>query len=503
MKTKELFILITIGILVIGCQKNRQKSREVFSPKLGEDIVTGHRPAPNFIFIYSDDQRYDCLGVVQEEQGESGRFPWLQTPNLDRLASEGVRFRNAFVVQSLCTPSRASFLTGTYTHTHGIFTNFTSFPEEKMHFGRMLTDAGYQTAYIGKWHMGKQSGQRPGFSYSASYLGQGQYFDCSFEINGRKTETRGWVDDVATDYAIGFIRKNREKPLAITLGYKSGHVPCLPPERFEDLYIGEHMKPAMNHTDLPIYLGRVHMAKPEHLKPYGNVLVEDEMDYFRTLTAIDKNVGRIMDVVRELGLDQNTMVIFSSDNGYHFGEHGIGDKRSAYEVSMRIPMILWYHGLPLNGKTHDASVLNIDVAPTILDFAGTSIPNEMQGKSWKPLLYGESKKIRDAFLYEYFFSYTDITDYEIQTCNPPITPTIVALRTDKAKLITYPGRDWVELFDLENDPYERDNLAKDPEYSSLLEEMKLELEREKERMAFKIPEKARFVPNDSLEEWRK
>ena len=210
-----------------------------------------------------------------------------------------------------------------------------------------------------------------------------------------------------------------------------------------------------------------------------------------------------MDLLAELGLENNTMVIFSSDNGYHFGEHGIGDKRSAYEVSMRIPMIVRYPGLPVNGNAHDANVLNIDVAPTILDFAGLPIPEEVQGESWKPLLYGKQEKIRDAFLYEYFFSYTDITDYEIQTCNPPITPTIVALRTDKAKLITYPGRDWIELFDLVNDPYERDNLAEDPGYSELKESMLLALEKEKQKLNFRIPEKAVFVPDDQLEDWRK
>ncbi len=458
---------------------------------------------PNFLFIYTDDQRFDCLGVVQEEQGEKARFPWLQTPNLDRLAAEGARFRNAFVVQSLCTPSRASFLTGTYTHTHGIFTNFTPFPENMMHFGKALTGAGYRTGYIGKWHMGRQGGKRPGFTYSASYLGQGVFQDCPFELDGVETATRGWVDDVATDYALDFIRRNQEQPFAVALGYKSGHIPCTPPERLAELYRGEHMGPAINHTDLPVYLGRVHMARPEHLKTGGNVRVEDEMEYFRTLTAIDENVGRLMEVLDELGLSRNTMVIFSSDNGYHFGEHGIGDKRSAYEVSMRVPMIIRYPGLPVNETVPEANVLNIDVAPTIMDFAGIEIPDHVQGRSLRPLLEGQALKIREAFLYEYFFSYTDITDYEIQTGNPPITPTIVALRTDKAKLITYPGRDWLELFDLENDPYERDNLAGDPEHAALLARMQAALAAEKERLDFRIPEKAKFVPDDNLEDWRR
>ncbi len=498
---RQFTILVFIVFLLTGlhsCKSAREDIREE-----GTFPAAGPETRPNFLFIYTDDQRYDCLGAVQKEQGDNARFPWLQTPNLDRLAAEGIRFGNAFVVQSLCTPSRASFLTGTYTHTHGIFTNFTPFPEDMMHFGRALTEAGYQTAYIGKWHMGQQSGQRPGFTWSASYLGQGVFLDCPFEINGIETATDGWVDDVATDYAVDFIRKNSDHPFAVVLGYKSGHIPCIPPKRAKDLYRGEHMGPAINHTDLPIYLGRVHLALPEHLKPFGNVLVEDEMEYFRTLTAIDDNVGRLMDLLDELDISENTMIIFTSDNGYHFGEHGIGDKRSAYEISMRIPMIVRYPGLSLNGTVNPANVLNIDVAPTVLDFAGLDIPGQMQGTSWKSLLEGKTEKIRDAFLYEYFFSYTDITDWEIQTVNPPITPTIEALRTDKAKLITYPGRDWIELFDLVKDPYERDNLANDTEYAELLSEMLKTLAREKERLEFRIPEKAKYVPDDKLEEWRK
>jgi len=457
----------------------------------------------NFIFIYTDDQRYDCLGVVQEEQGDKARFPWLKTPNLDRLAEEGVRFRNAFVAHSLCTPSRASFLTGQYTHRHKIFTNFTNFPKDMPHWGSLLTEAGYQTAYVGKWHMGEQGGQRPGFSYSASYLGQGEFFNCPFEINGKKTQTKGWVDDVATDYALDFIRENKEDNFAVAIGYKSAHVPFLPPGRHEDTYTsGEKMGPPQNVTDMPVYLGRVHLARPEHLKPYGNVLTKDYINYFRSLSAIDDNVGRIMAFLEEQGLDDNTMIIYSSDNGYHFREHGIGDKRSAYEVSMRVPMLVWQSGMTAGGSVSDAMVLNIDVAPTILDMAGLDIPEQMQGKSWKPLLNNQSASVRDQFLYEYFFSYTDITDYEIQTANPPITPNIVALRTDDTKLITYPGRDWVELFDLKNDPYERTNLAEDPAYSELLKEMQRKLEKEKLRVAFEIPEGAKNIPDDDLEKWR-
>ena len=465
-------------------------------------IAQGDRP--NFIFIYTDDQRYDCLGVVQKEQGDKARFPWLQTPNLDKLANEGVRFRNAFVVQSLCTPSRASFLTGKYTHTHNVYTNFTNFPEDLDTWASLLTKEGYQTGYIGKWHMGSEGGQRPGFTYSASYLGQGIFFDCPFEINGQKTQTKGWVDDIATDYAIEFIKKNKNKEFAVAIGYKSAHVPFIPNEKHKDLYPDAQMQPAQNHMNYPIYLGRVHYAKPEHTKPYGNVLTKDYIDYFRTLTAIDDNMGRIMQLLEELDIEDNTMIVYSSDNGYQFGEHGIGDKRSAYETSMRIPMIVRYPNGKLNHTTSDAMVLNIDLAPTLLDMAGVNVPEEMQGKSWKPLLMENSKSIRKGFMYEYFFSYKDITDYEIQTANPPITPTIVAYRTDDAKIITYPEQGWVELFDLVNDPYERENLADDPKYQNLKKKLVENLEQEKKMTNFKYPDDYIPVPQDpEMEDWRK
>src|SRR3977135_2054119 len=150
---------------------------------------------PNFLFVYTDDQRWDAMGVVQREQGEKARFPWFQTPNMDRLAAEGVRFRNAFVTLSLCAPSRAAFLTGRYNHLNGVIDNHTPFPEDNVTHASLLRAAGYATAYIGKWHMDGQRGQRPGFDYSASFIGQGRYVDCPIEINGKPTETKGLVDE--------------------------------------------------------------------------------------------------------------------------------------------------------------------------------------------------------------------------------------------------------------------------------------------------------------------
>src|SRR5215471_13559040 len=169
-------------------------------------VTAAPQDRPNFLFIYTDDQRWDALGVVQREQGAKARFPWIQSPNLDRLASEGVRFRNAFVVNSLCAPSRSNYLTGRYSHLNGVANNHTPFPSENIPttWSSLLKGAGYTTAYVGKFHHGQQSGPRPGFDYSASFLGQGRYMDCPFEVNGVMQQTTGYVDDVSTDLALDF-----------------------------------------------------------------------------------------------------------------------------------------------------------------------------------------------------------------------------------------------------------------------------------------------------------
>jgi len=447
---------------------------------------------PNFVFIYADDQRWDALGVVQREQGDHARFPWLRTPNLDQLAREGVRFRNAFVVHSLCTPSRASFLTGRYTHEHGITGNFTPFSDTLVTHATVLRQAGYATGYVGKWHMGQGGGPRPGFDYSASYRGQGSYLDAVFEVEGKDVTTSGWVDDVATDYALDFIRKSRSQPFSLVIGYKTPHRPMLPPDRLRKAFLGERIASPTSAMDPPPYLGQVHPVCPSSIKRAGNNAVDDWTDYFRSIAAIDENVGRVLDELDRLGLTENTVVVYSSDNGYLLREHGIGDKRAAYEESIRVPMLVRYPKLGSKGRVVDDMVLNIDLAPTLIDLAGGKIPESMQGRSWRPLLAGESRGWRESFLYEYFF-YPDISDYELQTADPPITPTMVAVRTRDAKLVTYPGHQgWTELFDLRRDPYERVNLAQDPTHAAFRQRMEAELELQKVATRFRIPAESKI-----------
>src|SRR5688572_20207647 len=354
---------------------------------------------PNFLFIYTDDQRYDALSVVQREQGERGRFPWLKTPNLDRIAAEGVRFRNAFVVSALCSPSRAVYLTGRYNHFNGVANNHTAFPTNNVTHASLLRKSGYATAYIGKWHMNGQTGQRPGFSWSASYIGHGRYHDCVFEINGVKTNTAGWVDDVATDFTIDFLKRHRDKPFLAVLGFKSPHSTFEPPARWKDQLTNVIARPVPNLDVRAPYRTNVNQATPAQAAARPN---EMHRKYFRTICAVDENVGRILKALDELGLAENTMLIYASDNGFYLGEHGLGDKRTAYEESMRIPLLLRYPKLGLRGKLIDSMVLNLDLAPTLLDFAGVPVPREMQGSSWKSLLEGNMAGWRNSFFYEYF-----------------------------------------------------------------------------------------------------
>lgn len=437
---------------------------------------------PNIVFIITDDQSYDALSLVQKEQGEKGRFPWLKTPNLDRLASEGVRFRNAFVTSSLCSPSRAVNLTGLYNHEkgNGIASNFRSFPVNNVTHATLLRDAGYTTGYVGKWHMGSQR-ERPGFDYAASYTSHGQYADCPFMIDGKNTPTTGWVDDVATDYAVEFINKQKTsaKPWSLILGYKTPHQPWEPPARAKNLYAGEVARTVPNVNTPPIYAAKQNQPAKSQ-KPVPPTLPTN-LDYFRCVSAMDDCVGRLLKAIDESGFAPNTIVVFTSDNGVYLGAHSAGDKRSAYEESLRVPFLVHYPALgeKASGRVVDEMVINLDLAPSILDFAGVSAPKVMQGQSWRTLLTGNDPTWRKSWFYEYFLEDQKGTN----------VPDITAVRTADAKLIKYPGhKQWTELFDLKTDPYEIRNLIDDPAAVTLKAEMLADHDRLTKQFGFRVPD---------------
>jgi arylsulfatase A-like enzyme len=432
---------------------------------------------PNIVYMYADDWRWDCLGVEQKERGDKGRFPWLETPRMDKLAQEGVRFRNSFVVNSLCSPGRACVLTSRYSHLNGIIGNSKPMSPDTPTLGTQMKQAGYSTAYCGKFHMGNQRA-RPGFDYVASFIGQGQYNDCPILFGDKLISTQGWIDDVSTDYAIKFLKQQtKDKPFFLWLGFKSPHGPRggkSLPERDRDLYANDESRPVPN-LEVPAIFDREAKQELNNKTRREARQFEGHRAYMWHITAIDQCVGRVLDALEATGHTEDTIVIVTSDNGYYLGEHELGDKRSAYDESMRVPLLIRLPGKSAKrGVTSDAMVLNIDYAPTILDFAGAGPLPDAQGRSLRPLVSGERPDDwRKAFFYEYFKEpmYT--------------SPTVLAVRTDTHKLITYPGHDeWTEAFDLLNDPYETKNLVAN---KSLVKELRSEFDAQAKAVKFKMP----------------
>jgi arylsulfatase A-like enzyme len=439
---------------------------------------------PNFVFMFTDDQRYDAMSVVQKEHGDKGRFPWFKTPNMDRLAAEGIRFRNAFVVNALCSPSRACYLSGKYSHVNGIYNNRTPLSDKLATHASILRGEGYSTGYVGKWHMGSQPA-RPGFDWFASFTGQSVYFNAPFLVNGKSESTDEWTDDRSAKYAIRFLETDRakDKPFVLVVGFKAPHGPTTPPKRLENAFANEMARAVPNLGLRPGFNTDIGKSKQKEI---GDK-VPANLNYFRCVAGVDDNVGIILDALDRLKLSENTVVVYASDNGYYFGEHSLGDKRSAYEESIRIPFLvrLPSHvrdpkgaGIEKAGRKEDAMILNVDLAPTFLDYAGVQIPKTMDGRSIRPLLEGRKTDWRQAFFYCYFFER-----------NFPGTPTVTAVRTDSAVLIKYPGKDqWTEMFDLKSDPYQLKNLFKEAGSADLRRQLEAEYDRQAKAIAFRIPD---------------
>lgn len=445
----------------------------VLAVALAGPLLRAAADRPDIVFIYCDDLRWDALGVVQREQGAAGRFPWLQTPHLDRLAAQSTRFRESFVVTSLCSPGRAAVMTSRYGHATGIIGNGAHLPPETPTFAQQLRGAGYTTAYVGKWHMRDQR-ERPHYDFVASFVGQGRYFDCPILLNGTETPTQGWIDDVSADYAVRFVEKQpADKPFFLWLGFKSPHGPrggANLPDRVKSLYADAVSRPTPN-TGLTAIFNRGAAdpaATPPAKTKAGNPgQAQAHRDYFRHVTALDDAVGRLLDALARTGRADRTLVIFTSDNGYYLGEHGLGDKRSAYDESLRVPLLVRTPG-QTRATTSDAMVLNLDYAPTVLDYAGAAALPGAQGRSLRAPLAGTvPPEWRTAFFYEYFREANFAS------------PTVLAVRTATHKRIVYPGNpDWTEVFDLRADPYETRNLAADAALAGPLRERQEALARE-------------------------
>lgn len=448
---------------------------------------------PNIIFVLVDDLRWDAMGFM-------GQYPFLKTPHIDQLRNEGVHFKNSFCTHSLCGPSRATFLTGMFPQTHGVNTNQEGRElnlDKTPSFGQVLQGEGYETAFIGKWHMAESNVPRKGWNYWCSFPGQGQYFGNDLNINGKNIRNEGYITDELNKYTLDFIDKNADKPFCIYLSHKAVHEPFTPTDRDKNLYINDSVpeptswidnmenKPAWQKTKMNADQRRrlrekdLAMILPQKTRkpdPWPSKTgLGKQKDYLRCLTAVDNGMGEIYELLKRKGILDNTIIVFAGDNGYFHGEHGLGDKRLAYNESMRIPLIMRYPKLVNANLTIPEIILNADIAPTFLEMAGVSIPAQMQGKSLVPLLDGKNENWRKSFLFTYW---TDLI-YSI--------PRITAIRTEKYLYSTTPDiNDIDELYDVVNDPAELHNLTKKPEFSKIENQLKKELEQLKKETDYKV-----------------
>lgn len=428
----------------------------------------------NVVFILTDDHRPDFMGFT-------GKIKWQQTPGMDMLAREGAYFKNAFVTTSLCSPSRASILTGQYSHVHTIVDNVAGEPDGLVYFPQYLQKNGYQTSFFGKWHMGDEDDRpRPGFDHWESFRGQGIYYNPKLNINGIRHSYKDstYITDLLTEHAVTWLdNRDNGKPFFLYLSHKAVHSPLAPAKRHKGMYKNlKYEKPATYwQTQSDEYKN---LKWPEWLKQqryswhgvdymYHNHNDIDSMiqAYTETLMAVDESIQTVIQYLKANGLEKNTMVIYMGDNGFSWGEHGLIDKRHFYEESVKVPLLVYAPGLFSGGQIVDRMVQNIDIAPTVLELAGLKKPAYMPGSSFVQLLKGDTTEWRNKIFYEYFWEY----DF-------PMTPTVFGVRSDKFKYIRYHGIwDQNELYDLENDPNEIYNLIDNPKYADVVRSMATDL----------------------------
>jgi len=459
MKHIIIFVSIAVGLLV-ACRKQT-------SPPSGA-------PAPpNLIFILTDDHRYDAMGFMGH--------PFLETPHMDRMAKEGIHFERALVTTSLCSPSRASILSGMYAHNHAVVNNYNPVDPSLKFFPEYLQQAGYLTAFVGKWHMGGEiDDPQRGFDHWLSFKGQGTYWADGhgtsrvvpqtsmdgYNINGNHVPQKGYITDELTGYALEWLNdRPNNQPFFLYLSHKAVHSDFVAADRHVGRYKDQKIQiPEVYgaEKDKPMWL--TNQKNSRHGMEFGYNLPDfDLQKYYRryceTLLAVDDNLGRILQWVEESDVKDNTLVVYMGDNGFQFGEQGLIDKRSAYEASIKVPLLVWWPGQIREAMTITEPVANIDIAPTFLDLAGLPVPPGMDGQSFLPLMEGKEIEWRNELLYEYYWER-----------NYPYTPTMHALLTERYKFIRYQGLwDLDEFYDLLEDPEETTNLINSPQHLSLIE----------------------------------
>jgi N-acetylglucosamine-6-sulfatase len=441
-------------------------------------------PRPNIVFVLVDDMRWDEMRVAGH--------PFIDTPNMDRLAREGMRFTNAFATTPLCSPSRASFLTGQYAHTNGIIDNTARASHDLPTFPRELQKAGYRTGFFGKWHMGNDASPRPGFNHWVAMPGQGEAIDPHLNVDGKPLQEKGYVTDVLTGYVERFIERPGTQPFLVYLAHKAIHpnivqrddgstgpVPGQPggfvaAERHRGRYAGRTMPRRPNAFKPPLDKPAL-MRTSGTLPPLGRetATTDEEMrGRAEMLLGVDDSLGRILATLEKRGVLNDTVVVFTSDHGYFYGEHGLNEERRlAYEETIRIPMLIRHPARVRAGSVAGEMVLSIDIAPTLMALAGLQPLPGMQGRSLLPVLAGTPRDWRRSFLIEYFSDTVFPRIYKMGYS---------AVRTERHKYIEYRELQGMnELYDLQADPYEERNLIAAPEAAPVLAEMQKELQKQR------------------------
>jgi len=469
---------------------------------IGRGQTSGAKGRPNILFIMSDDHASHAMSCYGSHVNK--------TPNLDRIANEGMRFRNSFCTNSICAPCRAVILTGKYSHLNGLIDNNVKFDGSQQTFPKLLQKAGYETAMIGKWHLKTDP---TGFDYWNILPGQGAYYNPAMIEMGTQRKYTGYVTDILTDHALDWLKgRAGDKPFCLMFHHKAPHRNWQPSPKHLDLYEDVQIpEPATLFDD---YEGRGRAAKEQDmsiektmnkadlkLTPPGGLTPEQKAqwdaaygprnkafeearlqgkelvrwkyqrymkDYLRCIASVDENVGRVLDYLDQSGLAANTIVIYTSDQGFYLGDHGWFDKRFMYEESLRMPLVVRYPKEIKPGSVNGDIVLNLDFGETFLDYAGVAVPADMQGRSLRPLLQGQTPGDWRTSMYYHYYEYPAVHSVKRH----------YGVRTRRYKLIHfYNDIDEWELYDLQSDPDELKNVYGDPKYTDVVQELKAELKK--------------------------
>jgi len=449
-------------------------------------------PRPNILFIMTDDHAAHAMGCYGSVIN--------QTPHLDRIAQDGMRFNNCFCTNALCEPSRATILTGTYNHINEVTTIGAHLDNRQENVAKILQRNGYQTAIVGKWHLGQSEAHWPtGFDYWNILQGQGPYFDPEMVRNGEKIQYEGYTTDLITDLSLEWLKeRDKDKPFFLMYHHKAPHRPWDPDDKHADMYEDIDIPTPEtfddDYSNRAAAAGAARMTLAEDLterdlkQPVPEGLSPEEekhwkyqryiKDYLRCVASVDDNVGRVLDYLDEEGLTDDTIVVYTSDQGFFLGDHGWYDKRFMYEESLRMPFIIRYPRAIQAGSVNDDIITNVDFAPTFLHYAGIEIPGEFQGRSFDPLLEGSTPEDWPQSMYYRYWMH--LAHHHVYAH--------YGIRTRRYKLIYYyadalgqPGAidekkapEW-ELFDLERDPHELNNVYHHPEYADTAEQLRREL----------------------------